>query len=273
MPFIVGAEKLVGFFESPGGKDWQGRTLAQIVAKSDGWLERTHNYIQNLFPLPEESSSAQLLFVVDHPAFEAFRSRPELQDRLRLAFVRMLRFYAFEWADFPSRGIVVQRAAHFELIMTRWASKGNHNYLRITRILRSLRVLGLEEDALAFYRALQEVIRMYPSRFTMDTIVYWRRAMTNPLHLAPHVRVTDGVRGIAWLRAFEEAEERKRQEQAAEKSALGEGFVEVDRRETAGAEEWIVEQDRQDTSSVEAFEEVQEEEALDDDELEAVEGV
>lgn len=37
------------------GTDHRGRTLWQIVQKSDAWIEETHDYIQWLFPLSEPS--------------------------------------------------------------------------------------------------------------------------------------------------------------------------------------------------------------------------
>lgn len=58
-------------------------------------LESYHDYIQTLFPLPEESGVTDAP-VIDRQVFEAFRSRPELRSKLRESFKKMLWFYGFE---------------------------------------------------------------------------------------------------------------------------------------------------------------------------------
>jgi hypothetical protein len=40
-----------------------------------------------------------------------------------------------------------------------WITLGNHNHLRITRILKSLLTLGLQEEAVAFYDCLEDIYR------------------------------------------------------------------------------------------------------------------
>jgi hypothetical protein len=52
----------------------------------------------------------------------------------------------------------------------------------LTRIIRSLRVLGLEEEALAFYMVISQTRKVGTKSRT-----YWARAATRPLNIAPHV--------------------------------------------------------------------------------------
>ena len=47
----------------------------------------------------------------------------------------------------------------------------NHNWLRFTRILKSLTMLGLNDEAMAFFRFLEKKLGNVPS---MD---YWRKAV------------------------------------------------------------------------------------------------
>ncbi|KAI5821233.1 hypothetical protein BZA77DRAFT_232955, partial [Pyronema omphalodes] len=67
-----------------------------------------------------------------------------------------------------------------------WFVPRSHNHLRITRIIRCLRVLGLPREAEAFYQALinasAEVEVRGPSR---DSLMYWRRAAKRPLWIQP----------------------------------------------------------------------------------------
>ncbi|KAF2657611.1 hypothetical protein K491DRAFT_594714 [Lophiostoma macrostomum CBS 122681] len=74
-----------------------------------------------------------------------------------------------------------------------WVVPIDHNHLRITRILRSLRVLGLQDECEAFFEALHEVVNDPNSRLGKRSMGYWRRALELPLHVAP-----DGTE-VAWL--------------------------------------------------------------------------
>lgn len=64
----------------------------------------------------------------------------------------------------------------------------DHNHLRITRIIRSLRVLGLEAEALAFYKALEETTPLHVSKRSRE---YWRRAAERSLNIRPDVETRD----------------------------------------------------------------------------------
>ena len=55
-----------------------------------------------------------------------------------------------------------------------WAANGDHNLLRITRIIRSLRFLGLQAESAAFYRDVLVVARW--AGLSRTTLGYWRKA-------------------------------------------------------------------------------------------------
>ncbi|CCX32250.1 Similar to Opioid growth factor receptor; acc. no. Q9QXY4 [Pyronema omphalodes CBS 100304] len=67
-----------------------------------------------------------------------------------------------------------------------WYAPRSHNHLRITRIIRCLRVLGLPREAEEFYQALvkasEEVEARGPNK---DSLMYWRRAAKRPLWIQP----------------------------------------------------------------------------------------
>jgi hypothetical protein len=98
---------LVSFFEGTKG-DYRGRKLSEILAWSDDELENCHDYIQSLFPLPEESMFGRNPAVVDKALFDAFRSREELREALRNAFTRMLSLYGLKWSESSSESTVSQ---------------------------------------------------------------------------------------------------------------------------------------------------------------------
>jgi Opioid growth factor receptor (OGFr) conserved region len=58
-----------------------------------------------------------------------------------------------------------------------WLRPGNHNHLRLTRILKSLSILGLKDYAHALFEALNAVFSEESGAITVTTMRYWKRAM------------------------------------------------------------------------------------------------
>jgi hypothetical protein len=77
--------------------------------------------------------------------------------------------------------ITVTRAPNFASNTTIWLSPGNHNHLRITRILRCLTLLGLDAEARAFLDCLYEVYEHEQNKpmpaISYETMLYWREAV------------------------------------------------------------------------------------------------
>jgi hypothetical protein len=90
--------------------------------------------------------------------------------------MRMMGFYGFT-VRFSER-ITVIRAADFANKAERWLSPGNHNHLRLTRILRCLSLLGLEAEAKALLNCLSAIYdeENLNSAISSETFEYWRRA-------------------------------------------------------------------------------------------------
>lgn len=119
----------------------------------------------------------------------------------------MLAFYGFKLHIDGGHEIVV-KGENFGRASSNWVTPFNHNHLRITRILRCLRVLGLEQHAAAFFVALEKVCKenvgtMGPiSERSLD---FWTKAATRPLYMAPEdvdERWAQDCRGFLW--EFEE---------------------------------------------------------------------
>jgi opioid growth factor receptor-like protein len=170
--------RIIGFYsgEEP---DHRGRYLHEIQAWPDDQLEAVHDFIQWLFPLPEPSGFNAAAPILNRESLQEFRKRPELQQNLRVSFLRMMKFYGLE-VDFAGE-IKVTRAPNFTVRATIWLSPGNHNHLRITRILRCLSLLGLEAEARAFFECLSDIYENEQSQprpaISTETILYWRRAV------------------------------------------------------------------------------------------------
>jgi hypothetical protein len=157
------------------GVDHRGRTLDDTLARDNEWLEHTHDYIQWLFPVAEPSRfnpHAPLLTDSDRAEFER---QPELRANMERAIRRMLKFYGF-FVDEPGGDRTRLQIVPLPAIRRHWLSPGNHNYLRITRILTSLKLVGLKAWAEAFFAGLSQLYQQQPSHIGSETFAYWKRA-------------------------------------------------------------------------------------------------
>jgi hypothetical protein len=164
--------RLVDFYRGLEN-DTEGRPLEDILVWLDDDLEEVHDFIQWLFPLPEPSqynADAPLLTKED---VAAFKCDPVLQANLMRSFERILTFLGLSLSVI---GQVVQGENFKSRVPDVWAMP-NHNWLRITRILRSLTLLGMKAQADALFDRLDA---MYTSRrfpISADTFRYWREAV------------------------------------------------------------------------------------------------
>ncbi|WP_077730025.1 opioid growth factor receptor-related protein [Methylocaldum sp. 14B] len=132
--------------------DSRGRLLAEILEQDDYWLEVTHDYIQWLFPNKEKSRVTPGAPTITKEIQEEFLNDEILQQHLKASFNRMLAFYGL-----VDTGSGIKKSENWERKKSNWFVKDTHNNLRITRILKSLRSLGLETEAIKFHEALVEL--------------------------------------------------------------------------------------------------------------------
>jgi hypothetical protein len=158
------------------GADARGRMLSDIWAWDPARLENVHDYIQWLFPLPEPSAFNPQAPTLTRATIDAFRADPELRQRLLRSLTLMLEFYGLTLAsgsDGPPR---IERGQDFAAENRGWLQAGDHNHLRLTRILTSLRLLGLEDESRALYDCLAGIAHDHPDAVSATTLAYWQRA-------------------------------------------------------------------------------------------------
>jgi hypothetical protein len=280
--------QLLRFFDpDTQGGDVKGRTLKSILARGDRYLEDEHDYIQWVFPVPEQSKFSYNAPTVTREVVDAFRSSHELKYMLNMCFVRMVEFYGFiqssnpeeaknvfkappaaastktetetetesnvtgdnnqgaadyvreeaggmskrqkrldSAATIPSNpagsaessraaaaraampaklqslldplGYHIIRGPEWHKKSRRWTNHMDHNHLRISRILRCLRIMGLQKECDAFFDALCNTYYDPKVQIGEPSMMFWRRAVEQPLHIAP-----DGT-PTKWLKQYEE---------------------------------------------------------------------
>lgn len=149
-----------------------GMFLRDIWAADDDYLENSHDYIQWLFPLVERSAyhpEAPTLSTLDVARFHANK---EVRDALAISFGCMIGFYGFRLN--PAYNVLVARP-DFPERKKIWCTPDNHNFLRITRIIKSTRALGKPHLGLALFQVLY-MLHGYEDAITDEVLEYWKEA-------------------------------------------------------------------------------------------------
>lgn len=167
-------------FLSGRGTDHRGRRHRDILSLSNTDLEREHDYIQWLFPLFTASAFNARAPVLTGQAVGVARGSATIREATLQSLHRMLAFYGFELDASPSGGaceVESGPASNFDERARVWLTPGNHNYRRLTRILVSLRLLGLSAYAEALYRALRDLQVGYGPRIDAEVWRHWADAV------------------------------------------------------------------------------------------------
>lgn len=160
------------------GRDAAGRRLSDIWAMNDAELERHHDYIQWMFPLDEPSGANPSAPHLTPDEIEVLRKDTAARANIRRSLDRMLGFLGFAWGG-DRRSLVL--SPHFPQQAANWLSTGNHNFLRVTRILRSLVLVGEGDAARALLAALEAIYKQGYSRVIGPrSLEFWQRAVEPP---------------------------------------------------------------------------------------------
>jgi hypothetical protein len=152
--------------------DSEGRMLSDLWGWSTEQLELVHDFIQWMFPLDEPSAFNPDAPLVTEADRQAFRDDPQLQEALRRSFTVFLHFLGLQ----QNPDGTVTTASHFEDRSGLW-KYSNHNWLRITRVLKSLRLLGLEAQARALFACLQH-LHVDKGLVSERSYDFWHEAMS-----------------------------------------------------------------------------------------------
>ncbi|WP_309093292.1 opioid growth factor receptor-related protein, partial [Phenylobacterium sp.] len=146
--------RLLAFLEGQG-VDGRGRSLFDVLAFDDAALELNHDFIQWLFPLPEPSGAVPDAPVLTPEETAAIRGSSLAQCALAAATDRLDQFYR------RTDG---------------WLRPHDHNHLRITRIIRSLRLLVGDAAADAFRDAVLWRVEAMRAPVSARSRGYWTTA-------------------------------------------------------------------------------------------------
>lgn len=142
--------RIIDFYKYKG-TDNQGRTLHDILAFSNKEMEKVHDYIQWLFPLPEPSRAQPQSPVLTEEDLNTFRKDPLIRKTVRFSIHKYLTF--LEETD-------------------AWHRMYDHNHLRITRVIRFLTLIDMPNEARGIYEFASD-----GAEFGFKTLWYWAEAL------------------------------------------------------------------------------------------------
>ena len=161
MGAITNKDYILGFLNGTS-EDYKGRKYKETIQWSDEELEYCHDQVQHVFPLHEESHMAKNFPVLSKEIVEEAKKNEAILNNIKAGAKRFERFFGIGAFKDPRK-------------IFKWAHQGNHNLLRITRIIRCLRLFGLEDEAREFYDDAIEVA--HNSNVSLITLSYWKLAM------------------------------------------------------------------------------------------------
>jgi hypothetical protein len=161
-------------FYRRNGTDSEGRTIDKIWAYDHDLLEATHDYIQWLFPLRVPSGFNPNAPVLTDADAAEFRADPKLRENVRRSFTLYLDFLGLRYEG--TRVVLTDEFNRNGIF-----DGPDHNWLRITRILTSTRLLGLETESRAFFALLKQLRDEGQTGITADSFAYWEEAATGDL--------------------------------------------------------------------------------------------
>ena len=137
------------------GEDFKGRTLNDIWSFSDQEIENIHDFVQIIFPLNKPSQSVFHGYFLD---------TDELVNQLK--------------NNTQAKENILKSSKWFFSFLQRnmyWNRSHDHNHLRITRVIESLRLLVSDEEANTFYTNVLELINDN-NKINMTTLNFWKNA-------------------------------------------------------------------------------------------------
>lgn len=168
-------DAIIAFYRGEG-RDHCGRRIEEMWRFDRDTLERRHDFIQWLFPLAELSRFNSRAPLVTSQTSAAFRDDPELGRALLRSLDLMLDFYGLQRA-----GDRIEKGPDFPDRAANWFGAGNHNHLRLSRIVKSLALLGQPALARALRDRLLAIADDYgPTAVAPGTRRHWACLLLSP---------------------------------------------------------------------------------------------
>lgn len=165
--------KVLFDFYVGGDVDFKGRTFEDMISLTDEQLEKSHDVIQWMFPLNEKSNHNKFAPILDDETIQEMKSADSFQSNFDRMCNRFERFLSSPLKLIKSRNVGASHLA----AKPHWVNPHDHNYLRITRVIKCCLLFGQTSSAESFWTAATHTYIEYPDIVGELTKKYWDEAI------------------------------------------------------------------------------------------------
>lgn len=158
----------LSFLESRGCDD-KGRTIDQILQYTDWQLEHLHDYIQRVFPTQEQSQYSFVAPLTDED-ISVLKESTASRNNIGKMYLRMLQFWQIEGQEYKIWDGSIHR---------HWNKTNNHNFRRMTRVYKCLRLLGMMSEADDFAMRLSFMLEQPGCHISSSTRKLWKKLLVD----------------------------------------------------------------------------------------------
>jgi hypothetical protein len=178
MPTTLDEMEIVRFYKGMCGNN-VADTLEDVWTWSHGKLEMDHDWIQWAFPSNEPSKMNSAAPTLSRTQAEVFKQDAELQQKVKKSFLVFLDFLGLKMVrdDEVVEIVAKDPSEDKEKDPLWWTKEFNHNMLRVTRVLKSLRLTGHQKYADALFKTLLT----FKDRLSANSFRHWTRATFDDL--------------------------------------------------------------------------------------------
>jgi hypothetical protein len=169
-------------FYTEAGQDQSNRLHREILAMTDEQLERTHDFIQWLFPTATPSAFNPDAPLLDRGTIKTLTGNSTFRTRFSLTLKRMLEFWNLDYAG-TGHNITLRPITEWQT----WMVYDNHNLLRMTRFMESCALLGYEKTGRSLCAALIQTVKTQPEWYfiELENVYHWYFSAYGLSHEAP----------------------------------------------------------------------------------------
>lgn len=160
------------------GTNQSGHTFEDVMRFNDSQLEDEHDYIQWIFPLDEASRAQPSSPVLTQADIDVLTTEPGMMLKAGFVLGLMTKFFGFDMYR-NGNDFRFVRADDFDERASNWISARNHNFLRLTRMLKSMSLLNYDYYAIALQKLLLEIADdpEYKTTIGPATRKFWQEAI------------------------------------------------------------------------------------------------
>ncbi len=133
--------------------DIHKRYLKDIWMMSDDQIENKHNFIQWIFPLNVKSNAVPSSPILTKKEIICIKKSEIVQKNIKKSAEWFLKFLSSN---------------------SYWICQNNHNHYRITRVIKSLRLIHSNEEAENFKNSIMNLIQGNEKKINLTNIQYWK---------------------------------------------------------------------------------------------------